>query len=140
MRHSKGRKYADSEPTVQLSSESPVPLIGNFTSCSFHQDGVSSWQSIEWTEDLTGAGTDAKFQVASNDDDSTWNFVGPDGTTSTYYEDSGQSLWAGHGNDSYVKYRAYLSDNDGNDTPVIEDVSIFCFNQFLIGKSLCTIN
>jgi hypothetical protein len=69
----------------------------------------------------TGAGS-AKFQVAANNDQATWNFVGPDGTAATYYTAS--STLTGFNNNRYVRYKAYLSTADETTTPSIDDVTI----------------
>lgn len=44
-----------------------------------------NYKKFSWSGNLP-AGTSIKFQLASNNDNSTWNFVGPDGTSNTYFE------------------------------------------------------
>ena len=68
------------------------------------------------------SGTILKIQVATNNDNTTWSFVGPDGTSSTYYANSGQ-LSGDHNGDQYLRYKAYLSTTNSGNTPTLEDIS-----------------
>ena len=67
--------------------------------------------------------TSIKFQIAANNDNATWNFVGPDGTTATYFETSPADL-TGIGDNRYIKYRAYFTSEDNTLTPVLDWVQI----------------
>ena len=69
----------------------------------------------------TGAGS-AKFQVAANNDGATWNFVGPDSTSGTYY--TATSSLFDFNNNRYMRYKVFLSTADENTTPSIDDVSV----------------
>lgn len=67
--------------------------------------------------------TNVRFQIATNNNGSTWNFVGPDGTAASFY-DNPQSIRIGTLG-RYIRYRATLTSNPGNTaTPAINDVSI----------------
>ncbi|MDY6916368.1 MAG: hypothetical protein SVP26_00220 [Chloroflexota bacterium] len=78
---------------------------------------------LQWC--ATGAsGTQMKFQIATNDDNATWDFKGPDGTAGTYYTVSGGDLWAGHDGDRYVRYKAFLSTTQPGNTPVLNKVGV----------------
>ncbi|OGZ52831.1 MAG: hypothetical protein A3B25_01090 [Candidatus Ryanbacteria bacterium RIFCSPLOWO2_01_FULL_48_26] len=65
-----------------------------------------------------------RFQIASNNDQTTWNFVGPDGTAGTYYAATGDAIYAGHENNRYLRYKAFLKTEDENYTPEVNNVSI----------------
>lgn len=68
------------------------------------------------------ANTDIQFQIATNSDDSTWLFVGPDGTNSTFYSGAGDlPLDAVSGR--YFRFKAFFS-GDGTVSPVLEDVTL----------------
>ncbi len=99
---------------------------GTLTS-STHDTGYSAdFGTISWTA-TTPAGTSVKFQIATNSDNSTWNFKGPGGTSGTYYTSSGAGIGTGHDGDRYIKYKAFLGTTDNSTTPALHDVSItFC--------------
>lgn len=82
---------------------------------------------IEWQpgDQSSQVGANAvRFQIATNNDNITWNFIGPDGTASSYYTVSGQTVNPIHYNDRYLRYRVYLSTANINYTPNISDVNI----------------
>jgi len=87
----------------------------------------STFYDFSWTptSQPPQTGSDSvKFQIASNNDELTWNFVGPGGSPSTYYTSSGEAIWEGHNDNQYLRYRAYLSTNNEFTTPTVEGVSI----------------
>jgi len=71
----------------------------------------------------TGAGS-LSFQIAANNDDATWNFVGPDGTSGSFYTVSGASIPFALSGNRYVRYRAYLTTADEAETPTVDWVGI----------------
>jgi hypothetical protein len=96
---------------------------GTLESSSYDCGRPANFITISWdgsTPDSTGL----KFQIATNNDNSTWNFVGPDGSPATYYQISGTSIWSGHDGDRYIKYKAYLSTPDVHQTPQLDEVRI----------------
>jgi len=64
-----------------------------------------------------------KFQIATNDDNATWNFLGPDGTGSTFYTLGNQSINAIHNGYKYLRYKVFLHTEDTSFTPNLSDVS-----------------
>ena len=64
-----------------------------------------------------------RLQLATNNDNLTWNFVGPDGTADTYYTLTDQNVWNGHDGFRYLRYRLYLDTADTRYTPTVSDVS-----------------
>jgi hypothetical protein len=98
--------------------------IGTLVSDTFD---VGSSTATYYTLHFTGvhpAQTNIQFQIATNNDQATWNFVGPDGTASTYYTVSSQALNALHNNNRYIRYKVYLSTQDQTVTPEVDDVTI----------------
>jgi len=91
---------------------------------STYNDAV--WGRLFWSVTLNGQML--KFQVATNNDNATWSFRGADGSTSSYYTDSGQKIWSGHDGDRYIKLRAYFWGTTDK-TPVLHDVSV-CWNPY----------
>jgi hypothetical protein len=86
-------------------------------------DGTTAgWGTISWTAS-TPAGTSMKFQAAAgNNAGGLFNFVGPDGTPNTYFEQNA-SLAQFNGS-RYLKYKAYLSTTNTAVTPTLSDVTI----------------
>ncbi len=75
-------------------------------------------------EEQTLYETEIKFQVrAGSTDPPTGDFLGPDGSTSTYFITSPTSL-ENIAENRYFQYRAYLSTEDNTITPVLHDVTI----------------
>jgi len=68
--------------------------------------------------------TQIRFQIATNNDNTTWNFIGPDGTNSTYYTTSGSSINVIHRGDRYIKYKAYLLSINQAQNPYLDSVTI----------------
>jgi hypothetical protein len=84
-----------------------------------------SWSQLSWTA-TTPANTGVQFQAAaSNNASGPFNFVGPDGTASTFFTTSGASLSQFNGF-RYLKYKALLSTSDSTATPTLNDVTA-CF-------------
>ncbi len=65
-----------------------------------------------------------KFQLASNNDNATWNYVGPDGTAGSYYTSSGTAIPALHTNNRYLRYKLFMSTQNEAVTPSVSDVSV----------------
>jgi hypothetical protein len=72
--------------------------------------------------------TDLKFQLRADDSTSTLlnlDFVGPDGSTSTYYTISGTQIYSGLDQKRYIQYKAYFTaSSDYKYTPFLDDITI----------------
>jgi hypothetical protein len=80
------------------------------------------WTTLSWTA-ATPANTAVKFQVAaSNSAYGPFNFVGPNGTDTDFFNNSGASLSQFDGR-RYLKYKAFLSTTDTAVTPTVSDVT-----------------
>jgi Tfp pilus assembly protein PilV len=80
-----------------------------------------NWKGIE-PED-----TDIRFQLAtSNNVPGPWNFVGPDGTSGTYFTNaSGEFInYNYHLNQRYIRYKLFLSSQSGLQAPSVGKVTI----------------
>jgi hypothetical protein len=85
--------------------------------------GTTMWTSLSWTA-TTPTNTSVKFQAAASPSAiGPFNFVGPDGTASTFFTTSGASLSQFNAN-RYLKYRAFLATTDTTTTPTLGDVTI----------------
>ncbi len=79
----------------------------------------SSLYAFLWTGSQP-SNTAVQFQIAANNDDATWNFVGPNGASS-YYTATSTALSGFDGN-RYVRYKVFLTTNDQNVTPQVDSV------------------
>ena len=76
---------------------------------------------LTWNAQKQGP-TDIQLQIATNDNNSTWNFVGPDGTESSFYENPG-SIPLNFIQSRYFRYKVILSGNGGV-TPILNDFTL----------------
>jgi len=100
---------------------------GYLVSSTFDTGSASNFKQIVWnpgTEPVQVGSSSVKMQIATNNDNLTWNFIGPDGTSSTYYDSSNQNINISHNGDRYLRYKIYLSTIDTLYTPTISDVSV----------------
>ncbi|OGE78182.1 MAG: hypothetical protein A2751_03410 [Candidatus Doudnabacteria bacterium RIFCSPHIGHO2_01_FULL_46_14] len=84
----------------------------------------SNYSTITWMPTSQNPATTLKFQIASNNDNTTWDYKGPDGTSGTFYTVPGTSISNAHDSNRYVRYRALLSTTDEKKTPVMTSVQI----------------
>ncbi|HET7064431.1 MAG TPA: DUF11 domain-containing protein, partial [Rudaea sp.] len=103
------------------------------------KDGGTSptWSTVSWTGS-TPTGTALKFQAAaSSSSTGPFTFVGPDGTSGTYYT-SGASLDRFSGS-RYLKYRAFLSTANSSSTPTLSDATV-CYTAPVVSADLSISN
>lgn len=91
--------------------------------------GISSvnFYNLKWqpTSQPPQTGNNSlKFQIAANNDNATWNFIGPDGTAGSYYSISDTQIHSGHNNNRYLRYKTFFKTDDENFTPSLENVEI----------------
>lgn len=110
-------------------------LSGEYTSQSKDFGLKVNFTTIEWDAIIEEGITSVKFQIATNNNNETWEFIGPDGTDSSYYLSSDENIWEGHDGSRYLKWRAYLQTEDPVKTPEIKDVSIN-YSSYLKSSSL----
>ncbi len=108
-----------------------VPFVteGWLTSPYFDVNGILSVGQLSWcpASQPTSCGPDAvRFQVASSSrQDVPSNFVGPDGTPSTYFTGpSGTDVGDHHFGAGRIAYRMYFQTDDDTITPSIDGVSL----------------
>lgn len=85
--------------------------------------GNTTYSTLTWEPTSQDADTNIKFQVAANNDKLTWDFVGPDGTSSTFYTTSGSTI-THQDNKRYIRYKVFLSTDNNQKTPVLSSVNI----------------
>ena len=88
---------------------------------------TAKWTTLSWTATIP-ASTSLPFQAAaSNSSSGPFNFVGPDGTASSFFTASGASLSQFNGF-RYLKYKAILNTSNSSSTPTLSDVTA-CYNN-----------
>ena len=100
---------------------------GNLVSSTKDSGAVTgssaTWTTLSWTA-TTPANTTLRFQVAASSSASgPFSFVGPDGTSGTFFTTSGASLSQFNGK-RYLQYKALLSTTVNTVTPVLNDVTV----------------
>jgi hypothetical protein len=93
----------------------------------------AAFNSIMWRGDL-GTGQNAvKFQLAtSNEPAGEWSYLGPDGTSASFYVPAGPGVpvpvvTAHHNNKRYYRYKVYLEFKEkfaGSTPPVVEEIIV----------------
>ncbi len=110
-------------PSLKLSS---VIDSGSYTSQAYDTQNVVDWGTISWNA-ITPPGTSVKFQLRSamkqSELASKW-FVGPDGTSATYYTTGGEEIYAGHDLDNWIQYKAILTTESPSEMPKLHGVTI----------------
>ncbi|MEI7709282.1 MAG: prepilin-type N-terminal cleavage/methylation domain-containing protein [bacterium] len=84
----------------------------------------TNYTTLDWQPSSQDPSVSVKLQIATNNDNATWNFLGPDGTSGTYYTTPGTTISTGHDNNQYVRYRTYLSTSDTSKNPTVTSVNI----------------
>lgn len=99
---------------------------GTLESEVYDSNTFPHWKLLNWTATVP-PGTELKFQLRTADsleDINQQTFVGPNGSSETFYNTSGQSIWEGHERDRFIQYKAYLSTSNTSVSPILEEVSI----------------
>lgn len=98
---------------------------GELTSSSFDTGTAStSYTTLFWNPTSQSASSSIEFQIATNNDDQTWNFVGPDGTANTYYTVPGTTINAAQSGNRYLRYEMFLASASTSTTPVASNVTV----------------
>lgn len=82
--------------------------------------------SIDWQPTIqpVQTGTDSlRIQIAGNNDNNTWNFLGPDGAANTFYTATGTQISAIYNGSQYLRYKIFMKTQDENFTPSLENIS-----------------
>lgn len=121
------------QTSVQNEIELPLNASGTYdtgtndwlVSNTFDLGGTSStFYSISWDPAAQPPGTSATFQIAVNNDNTTWNFVGPDGTPGSTFTSAPAPLPASLAGNRYFRYKVFLNTADGSVTPEVNDVNV----------------
>jgi len=131
-------KYFADDGAVDTSLAGTVKLknaFGSYTSSgrlessTFDTGASSNFYTLSWTPTSQATTTGAnslKFQLASNavvTSTTTWNYLGPDGTNSTYYTANNSSIAGIHNGNESMRYMTFLSTAVATSTPTLSGVS-----------------
>ena len=113
------------------STSTPIYVpTGNVTSSIFDMGNEkgAAFNSILW-KGTQPSGANVLFQFASSNTANPSNFIGPDGTSATYYQASGPNIVMNlstryHNNHRYFRYKIYIYPNSSNESPQVTDVVI----------------
>ncbi|MBI3963495.1 MAG: prepilin-type N-terminal cleavage/methylation domain-containing protein [Candidatus Kerfeldbacteria bacterium] len=130
-------RYFDSDGTVEGADpagemhlwhlpDGYVPS-GFLESSTFDTGSPSDFHQISWQPQdqppATGADS-VRFQIATNNDATTWNFLGPDGTPDTFYTLTDATINPAQSGNRYGRYRIFLQTADVTVTPTVADVAL----------------
>lgn len=100
---------------------------GTLESSTFDTGTTSNFYSLNWvpsSQPALAGPTPVAFQFATSPSSTgPWNYVGPDGTTNTYFNAPGTAINSVSNNSEYAKYLAYLTTKTATATPSVSDVS-----------------
>ena len=88
---------------------------------------TTTFYDVDWDPSSQPAETgpeSVRFQVAANNDQATWNYVGPDGTAGTFFSSPGTSLPGSLSGNRFVRYRLEMRTEDADTTPSVTNVSL----------------
>lgn len=108
-----------------IASQPAYAPYGELVSSTYDVTKQAGFNRLYWTVQDIPDNTVIKLQLAANNDNTTWNFSGPDGTASTYYTLSGgENIWTGLANNRYLRYKIRLETTDNKVTPAIGEVKV----------------
>ncbi|MBI5728492.1 MAG: prepilin-type N-terminal cleavage/methylation domain-containing protein [Candidatus Magasanikbacteria bacterium] len=107
---------------------------GQLESSIFDVGTTPNYVNINWEPlaqpEAAGSGS-LRFQLATSLTTSspTWLYVGPDGTTSTFYDASDPVVAAIHSGQRYIRYQVYLSTASSTVSPTLSDINVTYTNS-----------
>ncbi|MFA5933461.1 MAG: hypothetical protein WCV81_04260 [Microgenomates group bacterium] len=101
---------------------SAFPNSGDFISATMDAGANAGFNNINWTE-VNTANTTTRLQIATNSDNATWSFVGPDGTSGTYFTGGYGAINLVNVSGRYLRYKIYFTSTN-TDIPYVTDLSV----------------
>lgn len=95
---------------------------GTYESPTFDAGATVGFNAISFTTSLP-SGTTITFQIATNNDNATWNYVGPDGTALSKYTAPG-AIALNKTGFRYFRYKASMDTTNKSISPIIYDVTL----------------
>ncbi len=141
-------RYHSSDGNIEINSpDGEIKLLnslgnyspsGSLISSTFDTGASSNWSRVDIlpTDQPVESGTDSvKFQIATSNcqngendpplcETGSWNYLGPDGTSGSFYTITDNNINPLHDGDRYIRYKIFLSTDDTNFTPNVSDFII----------------
>lgn len=115
-----------SNPTLNITlnkvMEEYVPS-GVLTSSSFDTGSAVNFQQLDWNPSSQPIGSNVRFQIATSNDGGTWDFLGPDGTSATYYTTSNKNISSINNGHRYLRYKLFLDTTSTISAPNLSNIS-----------------
>lgn len=99
---------------------------GTLESSTFDTGSASNFYQFTWNPSAqpNGVGVDSvKFQIATNNDNATWVYKGPDGTAATYYTLANQNISSVNNGNRYLRYKLFMQTADNSVSPLVSDIT-----------------
>lgn len=101
---------------------------GVLQSSTFDTGSVSNFYNIVWSpvDQPAASGQDSigvQIATATTTSPASWDFLGPDGTSATYYTVPNMNINVIHNGDRYLRYKISLATQTATSTPSISDVA-----------------
>ncbi len=116
---------------IRLKKEEETYQASGYLISSILDAGTASttFYNLNWLplDQATSTGVDnIRFQLAVSDDPATttWSFIGPDGTSNTYYDKANNNISSLLNNHRYLRYKVFLQTADTLVTPNLSEISI----------------
>jgi hypothetical protein len=112
-----------------------LKVFGNYSSSGWLESATidtgsaSNFYNLIWSpadQPVPSGSNSVRLQFATNStttSTTTWDYKGPDGTSSSYYTFPNSMISAVHNGDRYARYKLYLSSQSTTTTPNISDIS-----------------
>lgn len=128
-------KYFQDSGTVDANSAPTglrlLKLSGRYQSSGWAESSTfdtgtasTGYTILSWQPTSQSSSTSIAFQIAANNDGTTWNYLGPDGTSATYFTTPGEDIGSIFDNKRYVRYKVFLATTDDKITPVLSSVNL----------------
>lgn len=107
---------------------------GWLESSTFDLGMAVNFNNIYWTllaQPIKTGDDPLVFQLAAGDEinPEIWEYVGPDGTSATYYTATNNVIWSGLDEKRYLRYKAFFNTADVGYTPILSEVAFTYTNS-----------
>jgi hypothetical protein len=96
--------------------------MGAYTSQIKDLEDNANLTVISWKSTVP-ENTEIKIQLRSTNP-TTEEFIGPDGSTKSFYTSSNEPIWFGHNSNNMIQYKIYFLRNETYETPVLKEIKI----------------
>lgn len=127
-------KLHDSFGTYEVNGELVSSTFDTGSASNFHQ---LLWQPID--QPPAAGANSVRMQIATNNNTTSWNFVGPDGSASSYYTSGISDISSVHNNQRFLRYKVFFDTADTSLTPNISSVS-FTFTSSCVPSGQVVFN